>query len=345
VSQQHAIARKNKHAARWFWISGSYLIAAACLFWSLHDIHFREFFHSVAGIRWPWVALAIFLQLLTYVCVAWEWQFLLCPAGYVSMPRLTQAVFAGRFANDILPVQLGYLVRVFLVAKWLKKNVATIVPSLLVERLWDGLWLAIGICVMAFFVPLSPQLLRARNILAIVVGTGIALVVFVVFRNRRKTSASRNEIFSRWKWIRKITSFVERMSDGVHRIGRSHVLPAVLSLAFLKLLIQAMSFYAMMWAYGFRFSFWIGVAVFLIAYLGICVPSTPAGAGLFQVCSIAGLRTFGVDKTEAAGFSLVAFVLLTLPLLVAGFLAFAQSGLTFRNLKNEADKWETERRG
>lgn len=343
MSEQLQTRRKsNSGAARRFWILTSYGIAAAGLFWALHDIRFADWLRSVSQMNWRWAIVAAALQLLAYVVVAWEWQLLLRPVGVVSLRRLTQSVFAGRFANDVLPVQLGYFVRIFLVERWLRTGFASLIPSLLVERLWDGLWLAIGICSMAFLVPLSPELLRARNILAMVVGTGIAMVAVIIFRQRGKSGTSLNKTFFRWKWLHKFVDSIQRMSEGVHQIGTSHLLPAVLSLAFLKLFIQALSFYAMLWAYGFRFPFWIGLAVFLIAYLGICVPSTPASAGVFQVCSIAGLQTFGIHKTDAAGFSLVAFVVLTVPLAIAGFFAFAQSGMTLRGLRKDARDWKKE---
>jgi len=46
---------------------------------------------------------------------------------------------------------------------------------------------------------------------------------------------------------------------------------------------------------------------------------------------------FGVDKTVATGFSLVAFFLLTLPLWVAGALAASRTGTTFAAVRKEFD--------
>jgi uncharacterized protein (TIRG00374 family) len=316
----------------------SYLVAAACLFWVFHDLNLSRVWQSVAGIQWGWMALGMALQVLAYLCVAWQWQLLLRPIGPIPFFRAAQAVFAGRFANDVLPVQLGYIIRAYLVSRWMRTGLASVIPSLLVERLWDGLWLVVGIGLAALFVPLPAGLLQARNILSSLVLIGTVLVVFVAWRQRKMSASQAQGMTLHWKPVRAGISFIGRMAEGVRGIGRSHLLPAILILALLKLVIQGLAFFTMMWAYGFQLSVWAGMAVFLIAYLGICIPSTPASVGIFQLFSIAGLEVFGVAKAEAAGFSLVAFAASTLPLSIIGFFALAQSGLTLRQIRTEAGK-------
>ena len=79
--------------------------------------------------------------------------------------------------------------------------------------------------------------------------------------------------------------------------------------------------------------------VFLIAYVGLSMPSTPASVGVFQLFCIAGLEMFHVSKPVAAGFGFLAFVVMTVPLVIAGFIALAQSGFTLRQVRSEAG-WE-----
>ncbi|HYG34894.1 MAG TPA: hypothetical protein VEC99_08930, partial [Clostridia bacterium] len=95
------------------------------------------------------------------------------------------------------------------------------------------------------------------------------------------------------------------------------------------------AFLAVLWAYGFELSIWVQVAVFLIACVGISLPSTPASAGVFQLFCVAGLTVFGVPKPAASAFSLLAFVVLTVPLSLAGFWALAQSGLKLRQIRDQ----------
>jgi hypothetical protein len=65
------------------------------------------------------------------------------------------------------------------------------------------------------------------------------------------------------------------------------------------------------------------------------VPSTPAGAGLYPLFVVGTLIFFGVDKPQAAGFSLISFAVLMAPA-VAGFFALTRCGLTLRQVQGRA---------
>jgi uncharacterized membrane protein YbhN (UPF0104 family) len=106
-----------------------------------------------------------------------------------------------------------------------------------------------------------------------------------------------------------------------------------LSLPFLAL--QAITLWLIMLGYGLRLSIWVGVAVYVIVGLGTALPNTPANVGSYQFFAVLGLTLFGVDKTSATGFSLVAFTLLSLPLLIIGFLALSRSGLSLAAIREE----------
>ncbi len=345
--------RSNVRAA---WVRGlvSYGLAGGCFYWIFHDVNWRELWDSLASVNWWWVPPAIILDLATYVSVAWEWHFLLRPVGRLSLSQLCEAVFAGRFANDVLPVHMGYIIRVYLVARWLDAGVAKIVPSLLVERLFDGFWLALAIGFTAFFIPLPKELVRAGEILGAVIIFGAGLTGFLLFRGARsgpKLQCPRSQLPilpadvqksqpgnrpPGLRWLGKAVAFVSRLVDGIRGIGQSPWLAPAVALSVLKLVLQAMTFLCLLRAYRFELPFWVQLAIFLVACVGIALPSTPASAGVFQVFCIAGLRLFEVPKPVATGFALLAFVLITAPLAVTGFFAFARSGMSLRGLRSKA---------
>jgi uncharacterized membrane protein YbhN (UPF0104 family) len=97
--------------------------------------------------------------------------------------------------------------------------------------------------------------------------------------------------------------------------------------------LQTFSFWFIMKAYGFHFSFWVGAAILVIVIFGTALPNVPANIGAYQFFCVVGLTLFGVGKTAAAGFSLVAFTLLTIPPLAIGFFALARSGMTLASIK------------
>jgi hypothetical protein len=55
--------------------------------------------------------------------------------------------------------------------------------------------------------------------------------------------------------------------------------------------------------------------------------------GTYQFFTVLGLTQFAVDKTTATGFSVVVFLILTVPLWVIGILAFGRAGLSLHQVR------------
>jgi len=317
----------------------SYGVAGGCLYWVFHRLDFGQFLRSFAGVNWWWIPAAIVFVLLVYVLAGWEWQILLRPAGRLSVRQTTQAVFAGRLANDVLPVHVGYVIRIYLVSRWAKIEVASVAPSLLVERLFDGFWLALGIGLAAIFFPLPPKISIVAKFWVGIIVFGLVAGALIVFRKPRPAgSLSRHHQWS--KWFDKIRHALSRALGQLHAIGRSWIFPVAFGISLLKFAAQCLAFLFLLWAYDFRLPLPTQIAVFLVAYVGLSMPSTPASVGVFQVFCIAALEMVHVPKSTAAGFSLLAFVVLSIPLSIAGFVALGQSGLTLRQIRAEASHWK-----
>ncbi len=324
---------RSSSAKRWLWVALSYGIAAGCLYWVFHGIPFDALLHSFEGVSWVWIPPAMALDVAVYVLAGWEWQLLLRSVGRLRLAQTIQAIFAGRFANDLLPVHVGYVIRLYLASRWTNRSIAAVVPSLLVERFFDSLWLVLGIGLTVLFFPLPARFVRIGEGLGAGILLGVLAVAAIVVRRKKCADGSCRPILGRWKVSRRIGEFVGKVADGMRGIGRSDILLAAMGISVLKLITFVLAFLMLVWAYGFHFSVWTFLAVFVVAYAGISIPSTPASVGDFQLFCVAGLRYFGVSRPEASSFALLAFVALNAPLSVGGFVALGQSGLSWRQIR------------
>jgi uncharacterized protein (TIRG00374 family) len=311
-----------------------YLIAAACLVWVFHDIHIQELFQHMTRIRWSLVALGILFDILSYLCTGLRWHLLLRPLGRIPVWRTTQAIYAGLFLNEVLPMRIGELARAYLVSLWLPAEFVRVIPSMALERLSEGIWLALGIGITAIFVPLPQNLVRSADILGIIVLAATGLFVFFIIRGRKIPEKKTVSEASHGRLFESIASIFRRLGSGFQDIGMSPALYGAFLCTLGLFTCQAISFWFIMWAYGIEVSFWVGAAVLLIVLFGTALPNAPANVGSYQFFCVLGLTVFGVDKTLAAGFSVVVFILLTLPLVIIGFFALGQSGMTLSSLKN-----------
>jgi len=311
-----------------------YVIAAACLAWVFHGIRGETLLAQMKSIRWGFVVVAVAFDVLSYGCQGLRWRLLLRPAGYLSTARATQAIYAGLFTNEIVPFRAGELVRAYLVSRWLGITLLSVVPSMAIERLFDGIWLAVGIAFTAIFVHLPESLLRAADIFGGVVLVATALFVYLVFRKERTGGgeSSRERI---WRPLRFPASLVERLARGIRDIGTSRFFYLSLVSSSLILMCQILSFWLVMRAYGLHLPLSVGAAAFLIVHLGTALPNTPSNVGTYQFFTVLALTLFGTDKTTATGFSVAVFVILTVPLWIIGLGALARTGMRLKDIRSE----------
>jgi hypothetical protein len=313
--------------------AGATLIAAAGLVWVFHDVKWAKLLGNVTGLAWRWVALAVLLDVASYIVQGARWSLLLRPLGRLSVMRASQAVYAGLFVNEIVPFHLGEIARAYPVSRWLAAPLVMVVPSMALERLFDGIWLAAGIGITAIFVPLPRDLLEAGDIFGLAVLALTALLFYLLLRRTRAPSGGRPGQGRRSGPARWVIVNVRKLESGLRSIGLSRPAAAAFTASFLIVVLQAASFWYVMKAYGYHLPFWVGGAVFLIVRFGTVLPGAPGNLGLYQVFCVLGLTLFGVDKTSAAGFSIVVFVLLSIPLWVLGFIALGRTGMTLASIK------------
>ena len=328
-----SIFRNWRYAVGW-------LLAAAGLIWVLHDVHLSRLLGQLAGIDWRWVALAMVCDVLSYLVQGVRWQLLLEPVGKINLLQSVQAIYAGLFTNEVLPMRPGEFVRSYIASRWVGTSFVTILPSIILERLFDGVWIAMGIGLAAVFAPLPENLIEAGETFGAVVALFVALFIYLVLRRPRRSGRPADGGLPRWKPMRAIARLFKRLSEGLREASRTKefYLAFALSLPFLAL--QAITMWLIMLGYGLRLSLWVGVAVYVIVGLGTALPNTPANVGSYQFFTVLGLTLFGVDKTSATGFSLVVFTLLSLPLLIIGFLALSRSGMSLASIREELRRTE-----
>ena len=76
--------------------------------------------------------------------------------------------------------------------------------------------------------------------------------------------------------------------------------------------------------------------VYIVVRLGTVIPNAPGNAGVTQLFCVLGLQLFHVPQATAKEFSLIVFGVLTLPLLIGGFVAVALTGLTLKDIRSHA---------
>ncbi len=314
------------------------VLSVACLAWALHGVSWTELWEEIRELNWRWVAIGVVADILVYFIQGWRWSLLLMPVAPVSPWASVGAIYVGLFANEVLPLRAGELIRCFLMGRWSRIPISVTLASALIERIFDGVLLIAGLFFSLRYMrhfPLSTGQSRVIEIittgsvfLAILILVCAALLAVAMYWREQALDALLDARLFSWAHV-----FIEDL----HLIGHSRYLYFSAAVSVPYLLIQIVPIYAVMQAYGFDGVTWAQAgALMVLLRLGSVVPQAPGNVGLFQVLSTLGLVLFGVPRAMARRFTLILWAVVTLPLMIVGFIALVASGTKMGDIQREA---------
>ena len=174
-----------------------YCVSVGCLAWLLHGYPIKEeLIPAIKDLNWMWVLLAIVADLAVYVAHGWRWSTLLGPVIRLRLWRTVQAIYIGLFANEVLPLRTGELIRCYLLAHWNDLRVSLSLASAAVERLIDGfLMVSAFLITLSFVKGVPPDLVLLVKALAALLVAGAVLLVWIVLRKHEAHAILRE---GRW---------------------------------------------------------------------------------------------------------------------------------------------------
>jgi uncharacterized protein (TIRG00374 family) len=311
------------------------LVSLGCLIWVLNGAHLGELKDDIATMSWRWVVIGVLADIAVYFFHGLRWSLLLKPVVKVGFWQSVRAVYIGLFANEVLPFKVGEVIRCYLVSRWTKLPMSVSLASALIERIFDGIWLVLCMLITLRFVKMPTEsktlglVIDSGYVLGFGVLGGAALVAFAMYK-RQKSSAVMGER----SWQKHLRVLI----DDLHLIGHSRYLYFSAFTSIPYLLLQAVPIYCVMQGYGFDLSIGNAFVLLVILRIGSVFPQAPGNLGVFQALTLVTLeRVFDVYKPEAKRFSLLLWAIVTLPLLIGGFIALLLSEMRIRHLRREAE--------
>ncbi len=302
------------------------LTSILCLWWVLRDSHISLLREEMKTIDWRWVCAGAVADILVYVVQGWRWRILLSPIANLRVTQTVRAIYVGLFANELLPFRTGEVIRCYLLNRWSRVPLPLVLSSAVVERVFDGVWLILFFVATVQFTNLPGYVGHLAWVLSLVVLLLVGVLLTVLLARR---------------WVEQHVgrhSGLLRLIEDLHSVGnsRSFVFAFFASLPYL--LLQVVPVYALLRGFGLDLPNVLGAAavVTIVLRLGTVVPSAPGNLGTFQLLAAQALAIFIADQSLAKRFSFLLWGLVTLPLLLGGFVAMALTGLKLRELQRQA---------
>lgn len=304
-----------------------YGLSASCLIWVYRDFDWKTELPRLLHMHWWWLLLAVGCDVTVYVCQSWRWNLLLRPFGRVPLWRTVRAIYIGLFANEALPLRSGEAIRVYLQSHWNHLPLSAAISSAIIERLMDGIWLMVGFVITTSFIDLPDNLVLGAKILT---GMVVVLAGLLAFATIHKHGARRALAGSRW------AGNLHLLIDGLHDIGRSPYLYYSFGASIVYLGLQVVPIYSIIRGYGEDTTLMEAAVVLVVLRFGTIVPGPPGNIGVFNAFAVLGLKLVGVDRQTAIGLSGIMFFVITVPLLLAGTIALAATGLKLAEIQRHA---------
>jgi len=195
----------------------------------------------------------------------------------------------------------------------------------LIERIFDGIWLVIYMALIVQFVEL-PKLVRdGGNVLLLGVALLAGVLGWVVFNKDKATRmASKHP---------KLLVLIE----DIHAMGNSRSFYSAWIASLPHLLSMTLPIYCVAKAYGLdEVGLFEAAVINVIVRLGTVIPNAPGNVGTYQALVVLSLTLFGIEAAQAKRFSLLLWGIVTLPLLIAGFIALSVTGFKIGELQKHA---------
>jgi hypothetical protein len=255
-----------------------------------------------------------FLLLATAVCLAaWllrglRYKVILSGVGvFCGLLASTGCIFVSQTANLIVPARLGDLVRVFILRHEYNSTISQGISSLVVERVFDIVTVALLGAISLFFVLNVPGWFY--TIILIPLALGAIFFVFLYFSGK---------LVSGNRYIRIFLSIL----DQIRAVSLS--LHSVLSISLQSFVIWILDvlvclFVAMMFQQAIPFA--VVVLAIVIGNLVKAIPLTPGGVGTYELSVALTFTAAGIDPAAATLIAVIDHLLKNIVTLAGGIVS------------------------
>jgi len=318
------------------------VLSIGIIAWIVRKVDFVLLRKSFAELELSWVVVMVAVYLLGFVIRGVRWHFMLSPIKYVGVRVATEGVVVGYMANNILPARAGELVRAIFVGMRESMSKASVLGTVLIERVFDGL-VIVGILIFCSLLskPGNPQHGVVNSI--IVVGClifGVAVSIVLVGAKRRtwiETSLVRFVKYLPEQISKKSLKIISNLLDSLSFLKSNKNLLVISILSIMIWCIEGLVFWIGFFA--FRTSANLIMAYFILGFvnLWLLLPSAPAGIGVFQGGAILAFSLFGLAPEIALSYSIVVHLVMILPITLIGLLIINLYGMSIRKMKDRSN--------
>lgn len=287
--------------------------------------------------RPAWILGVLIFTFASYTLRCVRWTSMMRPTG-ARFPACARVLMTSLAANNILPLRIGDIMRVFTYAGDLGTSPSVILSTVILEKLLD-----IFTLVLLFVATMSSIATHRLHVIAYVslaISTVGLLVLLLGARMLQPKIASLFKRLPSNPKLEKIEHWILLALDAVARIGIAGSLLLLLQ-SIVIWFCEGMIYLSSLNLVGIhadRVSPWLAVSFANLSYL---IPSSPGAIGPFELAVKTSLVSHGAPASQAAIFGLALHAWLLVSVTAAGGLLFLMHRIKIHNHKPLLEEIET----
>ncbi|MDQ2713200.1 MAG: flippase-like domain-containing protein, partial [Acidobacteriota bacterium] len=206
---------RNKTFRSWALIAVTNLLALICMGWVLNGAGLHQIWGEIQHMHWGWVSAAVVSDVCVYLLHAWRWKMLLRPIERIPFIQAVESIYVGLFANEVLPLRAGEVIRCFLLSKFTAVPMSVTFASALIERIFDGIWLLACFYLCLRMGKLPSVLLHGGYILAVLIAVCTLILAYAMYARKQSLDLVFGIVWPRW---------FKTLIEDLHLIGHSRYL-------------------------------------------------------------------------------------------------------------------------
>ena len=294
-------------------------MSAAAVWILLRQVSARDLVQNLGRANLGWLIAACLVTILGYYIRALRWGEILAPETRVPLPRLFSATMIGFLAINTLPARIGELVRAYVLARTERIATATVLGSVVIERVFDLALLVSFWALSLLFAP-YPDWFRWSGYLTVglgVVTTGVLWLLHAGhYRSESWGARLKSAIPSRV--LAPVERPIASFSAGLRAFGKPSAMGRAGVLSVVMWLVNGAVFLMVAKSMGMRLPVWSPFLLSYIVCVAIMVPSAPGFIGVLEGSCVVGLALLGVDASRGLAYGVLYHLTQIVPVVIFG---------------------------
>lgn len=335
----------------------SILVTLIFAWWAFRDTNWQDMVASLATANYFYLLPYLGILTLIHLFRTLRWGCLLAGLERVPFRKLNEASGIGFMMLLVLPFRLGEFARPFLIAQRSSIRRSAAMTSVVLERITDGLFIAVLLRVLLFFVPDDrPGIAYVKwgsTGMFVLFGGGLLFLLFGLWQQARAVALVRATVG------RVVPSLADKMADIVDTfVGAMRQLPSWGQLVgffvytSLYWAVNGAGMLVLSWAFDctsttsatcqpLHLTLFESYVVMCVLVVGLMFPAAPGMAGTFQAAMKLGLTLFlpaSIVQASGLAFANVLWLTQTVQQVAFGLFFISKGQMSFRDIASKLDK-------